>query len=326
MNTETPLVSVRMITYNHEKFIAQAIEGVLMQKTNFPFELIIGEDCSTDRTREVVVDYANKYPEIIKPILHEKNVGAKANSKAVREACVGKYIAICEGDDYWIDSLKLQKQVDFMENHPDFSMCCHAVSRVNVKGRDLKKPIMPYREDRVVPTEDVIVAGGGFVGTNSILYRKEFMENPPEFYRISPVGDAALLLNLAIQGKVYYFADVMSAYRTGASGSWTCRISSSREKRADFNLAMIEMLKLFDDCTCYKYADSIDAIKLKHEFDLYITNGEFDKLNQDRYASYTTSLDQLYILRNRLLIRFPLLFRFARKLKAQWLKLLDIFS
>ena len=140
MNTETPLVSVRMSTYNHEKFIAQAIEGVLMQKTNFLFELIIGEDCSTDRTREIVVDYANRYPEIIKPILHEKNVGSKLNGRACKAACRGKYIAICEGDDYWIDPLKLQKQVDFMESHPECSFCFTRCQRVNERGEVYGKP------------------------------------------------------------------------------------------------------------------------------------------------------------------------------------------
>ena len=133
--SEKPLVSVFMITYNHEKFIAQAIEGVLMQKTNFPFELIIGEDCSTDRTREIVVDYAQRFPEIIKPILHEKNVGMKSNMNTCMQACSGKYTAICEGDDYWIDSLKLQKQVGFLEAHSDFSMCSTQSPKLNSLAR-----------------------------------------------------------------------------------------------------------------------------------------------------------------------------------------------
>lgn len=315
MNTETPLVSVRMITYNHEKFIVQAIEGVLMQKTSFPFELIIGEDCSTDRTREIVVDYANRYPEIIKPILHEKNVGMKANGRATREASTGKYVALCEGDDYWIDPLKLQKQVDFMESHPDFNMCCHAVLRVNVKGRDLKKPIIPYREDRVVPTEDIIVAGGGFVGTNSILYRKEFMDNPPEFYRISPVGDAALLLNLAIQGKVYYFADIMSAYRKGVSVSWSNQIGKSREKQIRHYEKMIEMRNIFNEYTDHKYSDSVDIIQMKNEATVLTLKGEYYKLKQDRYADHIKALGRFYITKAMLRAKFPIVFKFIRKLR-----------
>jgi glycosyltransferase involved in cell wall biosynthesis len=122
-----PLVSVRTLTYNHEKYIAQCLEGILMQRTNFPFEVVVGEDCSTDRTQEIVLAYEKKYPDKIRAITSERNVGAARNIVRVQQACQGKYHAFCEGDDYWIDPLKLQKQVDFMEAHPDVSLCFHNV-------------------------------------------------------------------------------------------------------------------------------------------------------------------------------------------------------
>lgn len=124
-NEKQVVVSVSMITYNHEAFIAQAIEGVLMQQTNFPFELIIGEDCSTDNTRDICIKYRDTYPSVIRLRLPEKNLGVKENAKENDHACSGKYIAYCEGDDYWIDPLKLQKQVDFLEQHPQHDACCH---------------------------------------------------------------------------------------------------------------------------------------------------------------------------------------------------------
>jgi len=117
-----PVVSVYMITYNHESYIAQAIEGIMMQQTDFPIELVIGEDCSTDRTREICLEYQDKYPEIIRLLLPEKNIGIYKNSKSTFIECKGKYIAICEGDDYWTDPLKLQKQVYFLETRPDFAL------------------------------------------------------------------------------------------------------------------------------------------------------------------------------------------------------------
>ena len=113
-----PLVSARMITYNHAPYIARAIEGVLQQKTNFPFELVIGEDCSTDGTREIVFEYQKKYPDIIRVITSDSNVGSKKNGHRTSQACRGKYIAYCEGDDCWHHPGKLQKQVDYMESHP----------------------------------------------------------------------------------------------------------------------------------------------------------------------------------------------------------------
>lgn len=119
-----PLVSVVMITYNHAPYITQAIEGVLQQKTNFPFELVIGEDCSTDGTREIVFEYQKKYPDIIRVITSEQNVGATRNLYRTEKNCRGKYIAYCEGDDYWHRPDKLQKQVDYMENHPECGLVC----------------------------------------------------------------------------------------------------------------------------------------------------------------------------------------------------------
>lgn len=119
-NPERPVVSIGMMAYNHEKYIARAIESVLMQEVNFPFELVIAEDCSTDNTRQIVIDYQKRYPGVIRLILHETNVGMQENSNCLRRACKGKYRANLEGDDFWIDPNKLQSQVNFLETHPDF--------------------------------------------------------------------------------------------------------------------------------------------------------------------------------------------------------------
>ncbi len=120
-----PLVSVITITYNHGSFITRTIEGVLMQKTDFPFEFIIAEDCSTDNTREIIQSYADKYPKIIRIITSDSNVGAVENETRALLQSKGKFVAFCEGDDYWTDPLKLQKQVDFLENHQEYSVCFH---------------------------------------------------------------------------------------------------------------------------------------------------------------------------------------------------------
>lgn len=125
MKSEEIIVSVCMITYNHEKFIREAIEGVLMQKTTFPIELIIGEDCSTDLTRKIVEEYAEKYPKLIRILLPEENLGMSENFIETMQAARGKYIALCEGDDYWTDPYKLQKQVDFLDNNKKYDLCSH---------------------------------------------------------------------------------------------------------------------------------------------------------------------------------------------------------
>ena len=121
----SPKVSVVMLTYNHEKFIAQAIESVLIQRTNFPIELVVGEDCSTDGTREIVRRYAAARPDIIRLVFHEKNVGAYENGQDVLAACQGEYIALLEGDDYWTSPDKLQRQADYLDAQPACALCFH---------------------------------------------------------------------------------------------------------------------------------------------------------------------------------------------------------
>jgi len=146
---KNPLVSVKMITYNHGPYIAQAIEGVIKQKTEYSFELIIGEDCSTDETMEIILEYQKKYPEIIRIVTSDKNVGMKKNSYRTIKACRGKYIAFCEGDDYWHRSDKLQKQVNYLQNHPECGMVYSSYDVYHVASKKRIENFIKYREWRM---------------------------------------------------------------------------------------------------------------------------------------------------------------------------------
>lgn len=226
---QIPLVSVHMITYNQAPYIPQAINGVLQQKTNFPFELVIGEDCSTDNTRDIVFDYQKKHPTVIRVITSDKNVGAKINEKRTREACRGKYMALCEGDDYWTDSLKLQKQVDQLEEYPELVMSAHRAYKVDVNGDIIYT--FPSMQPKFLKPRDVIINLGGFIATNSIVVRKELLWNIPLWFYEFPVGDVPLI-NLCIQrGKIGFINDIMSAYRKGVPGSWTSRQKDNWKKQ-----------------------------------------------------------------------------------------------
>lgn len=156
-----PLASVHMITYNHEKYIEEAITGVVNQKCNFKFELLIGEDCSTDRTREICLEYQKKYPHIIRVLFSQNNVGASCNSRRVTLRAGGKYLAFCEGDDYWTDMNKLQMQVDVMEQHPDIGLVCTNYS--------MKHELTGRFEQRIVRSED-----GEENLYDDVLYRDNF--------------------------------------------------------------------------------------------------------------------------------------------------------
>jgi len=250
---ETPLVTVETVTYNHAGFIRQCIEGVLMQKTSFPFEYIIGEDCSTDNTREICQEYAQKYPERIKLITSESNVGSRQNHERTSRAARGKYIAVCEGDDYWTDPEKLQKQVDFLEQHPDYTMCCHA-SRIIVEGDESKTEIYHAADsDRTFTVEDFLEpVSKNFIRTESVVLRKDVLRSFPDWIRKMAVGDYPLFLLLAYHGKIWYIDQVMSVYRKHPGGIWS-PYSKTPAFLERYYLSTIEMYRNFDKYSNHQY-------------------------------------------------------------------------
>jgi glycosyltransferase involved in cell wall biosynthesis len=211
------LVSVWMITYNHDLYIAQAIEGVLEQKTNFPFELVIGEDCSTDRTREIVLEYQKKYPDIIRVITSDRNVGAMKNGDRTSKACQGKYLALCEGDDYWIDPYKLQTQVDFLEANPDYGLV-HTNFMILETGAGIIRKAC--RSPKMIPQDNVyeeLLLCQNFIATLTAMVRRcLFMDARREIDLLSrnwPMGDYPTWLEISRRSKVRYIKDVTAVYR-----------------------------------------------------------------------------------------------------------------
>jgi glycosyltransferase involved in cell wall biosynthesis len=226
---DIPLLSVCLITYNHVNFIKQAIDGVLMQKVDFAWELIIADDFSTDGTREIVLEYKNKYPDLIKLILQEKNVGAAQNFIDLITAPKSKYIAYFEGDDYWTDPLKLQKQVDFLETNPDFSICFHNVNVINESCpekswlyNDISTPAITVLDD--------LLNGANYIATNSALYRRKSIQDLPDWFLLVPFGDYALQLIAARQGRIGYINEVMGTYRQHQAGVYSSLTTSLEGK------------------------------------------------------------------------------------------------
>jgi glycosyltransferase involved in cell wall biosynthesis len=243
MNQESPLVSVCMPTYRHEEYIAQAIEGVLMQKTTFPIELRIGDDCSTDNTRKICLEYQERYPGIIKLRLRERNGGQMINWTESLKSCVGKYIAMCEGDDYWIDPLKLQKQVAFLETHPEYSVTFHNSFNVYV---DTPGKVGAYQVPPKVAfdTKDLIEYKW-FVPTASIVFVAAAL--PPAFpawYYETHQGDYALLLLLSRKGLLHYADEFMSVYRVGGESSLTRKVAKRFAYYQDRRRKLLEHIDL----------------------------------------------------------------------------------
>ena len=244
MNSEKPFVSIVCLTYNHEMFINQAIDGFLMQKTNFPIEILIHDDASTDKTSAIIRDYQTKYSEIIKPIFQTENQFSKGKGYVGFTLCcqkaAGKYIACCEGDDYWIDPLKLQKQVDLLETHKDFAVCAHDTRIRNEHYEKLDGMLFSRFCNNIFLTlpqkeytfEDTLT--GNIFHMSSIVYRNFPVQFPKWMNRFT-AGDMILFMLLAQQGKIYFMKDVMSVYRSNLKS-----ITSSRPEYAN-NIAFIKM-------------------------------------------------------------------------------------
>jgi len=218
---KNPLVSVKMITYNHAPYLAQAIEGVLAQATDFPIDLVIGEDCSTDGTRQIALDYQKKHPGVIRVLVSDRNVGMHENARRTENACRGRYIAICEGDDYWHDPRKLQTQVDFLEKNPGWGLIC---CNVDLLYAATGKRVTPAdRRARRVRDDDEdlffrILGGRHGIWTSTVCARKDLFDraleaDPEAFSGQFAMGDTPRWLGMARLAKFKFLNESMVTYR-----------------------------------------------------------------------------------------------------------------
>lgn len=244
------ILSVCMITYNHENFIRDAIEGVLMQKTNFPIELIIGEDCSTDKTRKIVMEHAELYPNIIRALLPEKNLGMSQNFLETLNACSGKYIALCEGDDYWTDPNKLQKQVDFLEENEKAVAVVTNTAICDFQNKIIQKErivIPPNNTEGIFNLHDFF-NNNHFYPTLTLCFKSNYNNwLLKEMKRMSNpfLGDWILFVLLHTKGDFGYINKSTACYRINPS-SVTHSVNAVKRWEADFTIRkqLIEILPL----------------------------------------------------------------------------------
>lgn len=217
----TIMVSVVMTTYNQKQYIQQALDSVLMQKTSFSYEILVGDDASTDGTTTIVKQYAQKYPGVIHAICREKNVGPTRNVYDLLCRAKGKYIANCEGDDYWIDCSKLQQQVDFLEENPSYSACTHDCQIVDENGCPMSTQKLKWVSSKTIFTQKDF-KGIYLPGQPATWVHRNFMRDSNHdfsiIYRANPyVGDRTVTMILSIYGPIYHMGKVMSSYRKNNS-------------------------------------------------------------------------------------------------------------
>lgn len=218
---EKPLVSINCITYNHEAYIRECLNGLLMQRTTFPFEVLVHDDASTDNTQAIILEYKEKYPTIIKPYFQKENQYSKGKGfiglKINFERAKGKYIAICEGDDYWTDPLKLQKQVDFLESNPNFGFCTHKYQL----STNIETDILPkISEDTRFSLRDYVSKGIWYTQPLTAVIRASALKQAQN-YPYHGIKDAGLFYSLLKVSEGYIFAQNMGTYRITGNGVWT---------------------------------------------------------------------------------------------------------
>ncbi len=294
-----PLVSIVCNAYNHEKYIGDALSGFVMQKTSFPYEILVHDDASADNTASVIRRYEKQYPELIKPIYQTENQYSK-RARSVSELqfarARGKYIALCEGDDYWTDPLKLQKQADALENHPEVDICAHAALSVRADTKKKIGKVMPAAADCILPAESVIAGGGKYVATSSIMFRSTINDNIPDFRKYLWL-DYTLQIQGALRGGMMYLGGCMSCYRKDAEASWSVRVCADKRLLAAHYEQICEMLKILDKDTGGQYHGVISKTIKQTRFKILEIKKEYKTLFQKEYRDVFSSLAPFHKLK-----------------------------
>ena len=260
LNKDTGVsATVWCLTYNHVNYIREAMESFLAQKTKFSFEIIVFDDASTDGTSDIVREYAKKHPHMVKAFIAKKNTYRRKEREEFikawqRKFFRGKYMAWCEGDDYWIDPYKLQIQIDYMESHPDCVLYLHNGVKMDYQ-KHLLESINPYScsGEKDLCAEELIMQYVSHPPTASSVYRTEVaVERPKLFYHV-PVGDYPMQLYAYTQGKIHYSSRIMSVYRWFHAGSYNNRLFSDKEMAFYFNFGLLFFLTQYDKYTDYRY-------------------------------------------------------------------------
>lgn len=320
------MVSINCVTYNHERYIGQAIESFLMQVTDFEFEILIHDDASTDRTAAIVRDYERRYPDQIRVIYQTENQyshGVFVN-RLNEEHARGKYTVLCDGDDYWTDPHKLQKQVAYLEAHPDCTLCFHDayVETDDTLHTDWRViPWMPENRKYASTEARTYNAGElqllGFIPTMSMMYRTGLLLDGPDWLYNTPASDAAIKLYAASQGHAYYMPDVMSVYRYGVSGSATTIWNEGNlERDIKRHEAFIRFIDAFDAYTEDAYQQEMELSRISFEVGLHRLRRDYAALKSPRYDRYVDRFIGKERIRPYLMVRHPVITELLIRLRS----------
>lgn len=318
-------VSVVCITYNHEKYIEKALESFVTQKTNFPFEIIVHDDASTDGTADIIRRYEKEYPQLIKPIYETENQYHKQNWSSIKKQygplIKGKYIALCDGDDYWIDDHKLQKQFDYMEAHPDCSFCGTdgyedsgriGATALSFSHMPKDRSILANEENHLGVPEMIRL---GSIPTASYFLRAAFMAEIPEMPENCFGGDWFIRIYLASKGYGHCINEPSCVYRTRVNGSVTDQWRQKPAVRVEFIERAVHLMDYMDEYTGYQYHEDFVKEKEIMFYEKAKAEGNSRALRNSHSFKIAKQFGKKEILRYLAASYFPLLYEWQRKIR-----------
>ena len=310
------LVSICCLTYNHEAYLRDTLEGFLMQKVDFPMEILVNDDASTDGTRAILREYAEKYPDLIRPFYQDVNLYSQGKDlclEVLYPAARGKYIALCEGDDYWTDPMKLQLQVDFLESHPDYTACVHDTIVHYCGGEKADYRLLHRGADCDVRFEDVLFGMSHAFHTSSIVARKSVIAHPADFFYVGLAhgfGDHPDGLWMMTNGPVRYLDRCMSVYRMHSNNaSWSTMVDGAYEKMLEYFEGKLELLRAYRPYASAERSAAVDQAILETEFEMMHYQGRDREQRRPPYDAILRRQSFSYRAKNLVKCLFPALQR-----------------
>lgn len=306
------------MAYNHEKYIRSALEGFVNQKTNFEYEVFVHDDASTDQTASIIAEYAERYPDIIKAVYQKENQYSK-NVDILMEYLVpmatGEYFAFCEGDDYWIDENKLQMQVDYLDQHPEYSACVHNSYLLEMLTK--KQKVMYEEADRDLHTADVLKGGSCCYQTASLMHRRDALFHVPAFVNgTEEIGDDyTWAIYLTLIGPIRFLGKIMSVYRVGTESSWTAAHRSDMHENAVFHSAVSKMLREVDEYTNLVHHQQIEDLIHYNNYQALYFDERYSDMRKPEYRDLYRKETAVSRVKMRLKQYFKPIYHVYRKIK-----------
>ena len=316
MNFQGIIVSIVCNTYNHERYIGNALEGFVRQKTTFDFEILVMDDASTDQTASIIRTYEKKYPNLIKAVYNKENQYSKGNLPGAqnRQRAIGKYIAICEGDDYWVDDYKLQKQVDYMEQHKGCTFCF--TNADCEEGGVITRRVVPWVKSSTLTSDNVYdveqIEKIGYIPTASFLFKREDCNKLPKLRQGAFNGDGYLKVGFTSLGYVYFLDEATCVYRYGVEGSATTSWKVDKQKRIASAEKFIKMYEDFDALFEGKY-DIFKQRITEWEISKLVAQDNFKFLRQKKYFDYYKKGGFISVIKFVFMVCFPRIYKILRK-------------